>query len=524
MKKNNYLLIPAVAISFCLSSCRSTDTDKVLDSGPAAVKVNLVSTEFEDGDSSSLQAKVSLGGDILNASEKQAVLITPGMVVVSELSSLPKELKNSAQVSKGLNVQAAIPGASMVSGRMFRIIAYRSSDGSYQTHQDYIIGQPGVAMALDGGVSYDMVVYSYNSATLPVISSGEKSNIGSAIVSYDDTNRDFLYKKISGFTPTGGVNNTLNITLKHLFTEITAKLVSNAGNITGVSNAVISPHNTGGTIALLGGAITRSNSNSTAITFLSGSAALTQTSNATMVNGNGTSSFSATVSLAGGIPVRNLNYTNSFSVTPGTQKLLTVNIQRCGAIVNGAFKEFMCHNLGATNTADPFTAAAAIHGNKYQWGSWGDTVKEGIEWYSQSHDQSNSGAISGWRQSAIGSDAWGTDTTKGTYDPCPSGYRVPTSAQWQSVINSNSVSRVGTWTSSSTNYGSGIQFGNYLFLPAAGYRYALSGTLNERGSNGYYWSTSVSGSYVMSISFSNSSVSVGNANGTSGDSVRCIAE
>jgi hypothetical protein len=110
-----------------------------LDSGPAAVKVNLVGTEFEDGDSSSLQAKASLGGDILNASEKQAVLITPGMVVVSELSSLPKELKNSAQASKGLDVQAAIPGASMVSVRMFRIIAYRSNDGRYQTNNIFIL-------------------------------------------------------------------------------------------------------------------------------------------------------------------------------------------------------------------------------------------------------------------------------------------------------------------------------------------------------------------------------------------------
>lgn len=526
-RKNNYLLLTAVGVTFFLNSCRSTDTDKMLESGLVAVKVNLLGTEFEEEESSSPQAQASINEKrslSTSVNHKQVELINPGLVVVSELSTLPKELKSTAQASKGLDLQAAISGSPVTSGKKFRIIAYKASDGSYQTHQDYTVGQSGTPLTLDGGVSYDMVVYSYNSSSLPVISSGEMSNISSAVVNYDNSNRDFLYKKISGFTPTGGISNSLNIVLKHLFTEVTTKFVSNAGNITGVSNALISPHYINATIPLLSGLLNRSGSGNTAITFPSATASLTRTSDAIMVNGNGLTTFSATVSLIGG-GNKELNYTNSFAVTPSTQKLLTVDIKRCGAIVNGAFKEFMCHNLGATNTADPLTPSAAIHGGKYQWGSNGTSAG----WYiSQATDQSNSGAISGWNTLNPGVSNW-SDTSKTANDPCPAGYRVPTRAQWQSVIDSNPLTRLGTWTNSSTNYTSGAKFGNYLFLPAAGERNpSTGGGLDARGSNGYYWSSTVNTSITTSsynLVFTSSSVSVfDNSYRQSGYSVRCIAQ
>lgn len=528
-RKNNYLLLTAVGVTFFLNSCRSTDTDKMLESGPVAVNVNLLGTEFEEEESSSPQAQASInekGSLSTSTPQKQTVLISPGLVVVSELSTLPKELKSTAQASKGLDLQAAISGSPVTSGKKFRIIAYKASDGSYQTHQDYTVGQSGTPLTLDGGVSYDMVVYSYNSSSLPVISGGETSNISSAVVNYDNSNRDFLYKKISGFTPTGGISNSLNIVLKHLFTEVTTKLVSNAGNITGVSNALISPHYTSSTIKLSSGTFSQTGtSGSTPIVFPSASAGLTRTSDPTIVNVvNSQGSFSATVNLAGGIPVRNLIYTSSFPLKYGTQKLLTVDIKRCGAIVNGAFKEFMCHNLGATNTADPFTPAAAIHGGKYQWGSNGTSAG----WYiSQATDQSNSGAISGWNTLNPGDFNW-SDTSKTALDPCPSGYRVPTSAQWQSVIDNNPREFIGTtWTASSTNYYNGVKLGDYLFLPAAGYRESsASGSLDNRGSNGYYWSSTVSTSgNSYGLAFPKSGVTVSSfSTRMNGNSVRCIAE
>jgi hypothetical protein len=39
----------------------------------------------------------------------------------------------------------------------------------------------------------------------------------------------------------------------------------------------------------------------------------------------------------------------------------------CGAYVAaGVWKQFMCHNLGADASLDPFTPVQGIHGNLYQ--------------------------------------------------------------------------------------------------------------------------------------------------------------
>ena len=63
---------------------------------------------------------------------------------------------------------------------------------------------------LDGGTTYNMVVYSYGAGTLPAISSGETTDLNSAVVNYDDNNRDFMYQNINYTPVTGG--NSLDIT------------------------------------------------------------------------------------------------------------------------------------------------------------------------------------------------------------------------------------------------------------------------------------------------------------------------
>ncbi|MEL1213318.1 hypothetical protein AADX92_12055, partial [Staphylococcus epidermidis] len=100
-----------------------------------------------------------------------------------------------ANASSGAKSTAVVSGNSLGAGVKFRIIAYRQSNGAYHTYQDYTVGVTAVPMMLDNGVPYDIVVYSYGTASLPVISSGEQSNINSATVNYSDVNRDFMYQK-----------------------------------------------------------------------------------------------------------------------------------------------------------------------------------------------------------------------------------------------------------------------------------------------------------------------------------------
>ena len=88
-----------------------------------------------------------------------------------------------------------------------------------------------------------------------------------------------------------------------------------------------------------------------------------------------------------------------------------------------------------------------------------------------------------------------TATKKTVYDPCPPGFCVPTGNLYCFMGNNGNRS-MSTWDG--TNKGatwdnsvvSGSITGSAIFFPASGYRSNSSGTLNNVGSHGYYWSAS----------------------------------
>lgn len=59
-------------------------------------------------------------------------------------------------------------------------------------------------------------------------------------------------------------------------------------------------------------------------------------------------------------------------------------------------------------------------------------------------------------------------------------------------------------------------------LPAAGYRNNSSGTSNNQGSNGNYWSSSVSGTNARNVNFNSGTVNGNTNNRANGFSVRCV--
>ena len=500
-------------------SCRTSDTESNLVNGLATIKINLLGAEFSDV--KTLKPKASLGKQGIDFGidgvQTKSIMVNPSTVLVAQLAPV----EHSFNPSAGKNLPTAVSGDPLGSGMKFRIIAYEQGNGNYKSHQDYTIGQPATPLIIDAGTAYNMVAYSYGSTTLPAISSGETTDLNSAVVNYDDNNRDFMYQNIS-YTPVTG-ENSLDITLRHKVAKITTIVSSTiaANSISAISNAMITPHYTNGNIPLASGNITdRTDLANAGLTFPTSAPASSQTALPVFVNMDTIASFSANVT-AGGTTYA-MSLPNSFSISPGTTGTLTIKLNSCGAyIAPGIWKKFMCHNLGADNTAYPATPSAAIHGAKYQWGAQtGETGR----YYSQSDDQTNAERITGWSTTVKPASSW-SDAIKTANDPCPAGYRVPTSTQLQGVIDNNTMARIGTFSNNVTNYSSGVKYGDLLFFPTAGNRDYQTGILELRGSSGYYWtSTSGTSTYAYMLNFSTISQVALFVNRNGGFSVRCISE
>ena len=179
---------------------------------------------------------------------------------------------------------------------------------------------------------------------------------------------------------------------------------------------------------------------------------------------------------------------------------------------------WMDRNLGASQVATASDDALA-YGDLYQWGRAAD-----------GHESRTSGTTSNlsgsddpghgdfilapdypydWR-SPQNDDLWqGVD---GTNNPCPSGYRLPTEAEWQAERTS--------WDSDDP----AGAFASPLKLPVAGYRRYSNGSLYNVGSYGYYWSSTLDGTYSRSLYFLSSTANMFSNRRAYASSVRCLKD
>ncbi|MCC7160129.1 peptidoglycan-binding protein [Candidatus Nomurabacteria bacterium] len=186
-------------------------------------------------------------------------------------------------------------------------------------------------------------------------------------------------------------------------------------------------------------------------------------------------------------------------------------------------------NLGATQVATAFNDYNA-YGSLFQWGRGADGHQL------ITHTSSSAAtAVNGDTSTLSTSDTPGDNLfikapsspydwrspqndnlwqgVNGINNPCPTGFRLPTSAEWSTLITTAGI------TNSATAYSSTLK------LTVGGYRDYSDASLYFLGTGGYYWSSSTISTRAYFLSFDVSSASTTTSTARAeGYSVRCIKD
>jgi len=183
----------------------------------------------------------------------------------------------------------------------------------------------------------------------------------------------------------------------------------------------------------------------------------------------------------------------------------SLNAQEEGVVINGI--RWATRNVDAPNT---FTINPEDAGMFYQW-------NRKIGW-SSTNPMINSDGGTTWDVSMPEGDSWGK-----TNDPCPTGWRIPTLEELQSLVAAGSQ-----WTTKNGVYGRYFGSGEQtVFFPAAGSRYFYGGTLLSVGVDGMYWSETPYPSLswrAYHMYLHSSGVYMYYYERNNGHSVRCVAD
>jgi uncharacterized protein (TIGR02145 family) len=187
-------------------------------------------------------------------------------------------------------------------------------------------------------------------------------------------------------------------------------------------------------------------------------------------------------------------------------------------VISSTGKTWMDRNLGASQVATSSTDANS-YGDLYQWGRKSDghqcrnsattsTLSSGDQPGHGDFILTSSSPFD-WR-SPQNTNLW--QGVNGVNNPCPSLYRLPTEAELDAER--------GSWSSQNA----AGAFASPLKLPMPGYRDFSNGSLVGVGSASYYWSSTVSGTYARSLSFSSSNASMFTDHRGYGLPVRCLKD
>ena len=182
-----------------------------------------------------------------------------------------------------------------------------------------------------------------------------------------------------------------------------------------------------------------------------------------------------------------------------------------GTVSSAGGKCWLDRNLGATQVATSATDAAS-YGDIFQWGRGidGHQIRTSTTITTQSSTDlpghANFISSNGDWRSSTNNNLW--QGVSGVNNPCPSGFRLPSSTEI--------TTEWASWSSGATG-----AYNSPLKLPFAGYRYQTG--FGSVGTGFGYWTSTVNGAGALELDFGGS-VSIWSATRAYGFSVRCIKD
>jgi uncharacterized protein (TIGR02145 family) len=189
-----------------------------------------------------------------------------------------------------------------------------------------------------------------------------------------------------------------------------------------------------------------------------------------------------------------------------------------GTVVAEDGRCWLDRNLGASRVATAYNDSSA-YGWLFQWGRGVDGHQNRASGVTGSNSSSDtpghanyileSSSPYDWRAPQNANLWQGVD---GVNNPCPTGFRLPTSSEWYFLRDSAGI----------TNYSTA--FASLLKMTVGGWRLSNDGVVKDVGIRGIYWTDTPNGSYSYDLHIHSTGALVGSFVRARGASVRCIKE
>jgi len=467
---NNFCLKPLFVLSTIsfVFSCRQVleenkETIENISSNdaPISVKVNFQGIEY--GDEINIGGGKSLKTGNLNSYTE----VLDDDLGVAEVEETIETLENNEYfTSLGLG---HLETENLPIGAKYAIIAYKKIGYTYvfDQQQEFIVGRSS-EMKFEGDQNYTLLIFSMGRAIVPSVF--DKYDINKVHFNVVDNNDIFLYQQIDNFIPNENFKKDIDVKLKakstgiRIILDTSDILGENLGSeITQISSSNIK-YNYSNKIHLKNGAkkLSKLIEKNTVFEDVNNTILSNNIENITLLPKDMNNlEVSLELKIKGLVETIKTNLVLR-DLKQGFINTYRIKLKRCGAYLGANktnWRQFMCHNLGADYSKNPFTPSADIHGDKYQWGYKTPIIK-------QEDDIYQIDPVPGWNR-VEKHDTW----NRGIDDPCPDGYKVPTKEEWENVIRYNTLTRIGNWNQLyPKSITTGAKLGDRLMLPTAGSR------------------------------------------------------